>query len=799
MGGAHKNTITITLYPKPRAVDYTMEVEESSAKGKKSTRTLYIGDNEYGKLSDSVFRKYGGVEIKRFSLDGENGGAQNGKVSLINLASGIVEYEHNLDGELKDSFNYWMYYECDGVGDDGVKAKSSLKDSSMATVRITALKREPLPLDKPVVYEDTNGNGIIDKATLFFDRGVIIKDTHINVTFGDSIDFTIYGGGGRIGEDDNASLGKDAEGNDIDSVIVLTFYENVSKSTSTMPVDSTSGEMIINVTHTKYFEGRTNEPITAKDGAAPVFKGEYAVYIESAYDKDTLVFEMSEKSDIPITGGNHPFRFTDTTGEKFFDGNKPVEFSFAGASALSYEKGGNRQYLVISPNRDGKDSVKIEKGDSVFINWQADDLVKDFPYENAQKIPENKRVAIIKKKVTSIRDSSVVYLDTGSLKGGKDGYIDLIKIDLGMNVSKKLAKDIGDNLTLSPKRNFTLISADSIANGIQLTVVEANRDRWVTQDGKKVRPDDAYAKTGVVDTLDYVFLDKDVFDDTITVQMTNKNIPITDSVAPVILYAHYIIDDKKTDTTLKVTFSEPTTSKGGLLSPYMFFDELPIPGGQYEMKFKDVPAQISPAVLQYKVSSVSIPYPMTDDSVRVELGNYFSDSLDNVQDYTVWAPLIVDNKYKNTVEVKIVPQPLILVNTGKGRQEPKKLDDELIKYYQLEDKPNRGIAIVVEIDGPISKTDLHKQRGAVKIIDQTGNLVNDVEMNFIEIKEGARKGSVVGVSVWDGKNTLGRTVGASTYLSLVEVEIQYEYKNSSPVPSSQRKIIAVTSSGNVLQ
>jgi uncharacterized protein (UPF0212 family) len=118
-------------------------------------------------------------------------------------------------------------------------------------------------------------------------------------------------------------------------------------------------------------------------------------------------------------------------------------------------------------------------------------------------------------------------------------------------------------------------------------------------------------------------------------------------------------------------------------------------------------------------------------------------------------------------------------------------------YYKIHPNNNKGIAIVVEADGPVSDTSA--QRGLVKIIDQTGNIVNEVEMRFVQIEKGDRKGNVVGVAVWDGKNTANRTVGASTYLALVEVEIQYDYPGSKPISGNQRKIIAVTSSGKVLE
>jgi hypothetical protein len=736
--GSYEDSIIVTVIPNPQAVDYTMTVKELE-----ETSKLFKDGKEYINLKSGILYTEN-VSSFTFALEDST---QNGRV-ILDKVTGVVIYKHENADAFSDSFVYKLIYTfADGS-----------KDSTTGKVLITVTSREPWVIKDGSFYEDTDGNGKIDKITIAFDRKMNFDD-RVDTDYLISFAKLEFG----TNETERWAVGKTENGDDDSTIVIIWLKEKY------VPADVTGGDMSVVITYPDKYN-TPNATVTVADKAAPVIKGLTAEYIKSLVPdgKDTLILTMSESSDIRIKGGNLPFKFV-----KKDDKDSYYTVSFVEIIGDKYVVGAE----------DSQNGRKIFEGDSVFVNPEGN--VRDLD-NNYQTIEGNKRVEIVMKTVTQI--NSAVYLDTNTVH---DGYIDIIRLNLGMDVDTAFANKLVKALELSKERNFDSVKVTSIKDGIiELSVVEYAAKFVNGKDGKRNGP----PRTGLLSDDSVKVLSNVVSDDgLLTVKAYST--PVTDSVAPVIVKGIYNVG---ADTTLDVVYSEPVIAQSG--NPYKFWHRLPAPKGElFDMGFAPgAPTQQGNNTLRYKVISSTVTYPLAEDSIWIVSGGYIEDNSGNVQDLTVRAPLELKNKYPSELDLYVVPQPLYMIKVGDKRYEAKLLDKKLMEYYNIPESKNKGVALVLEAKGPLS-TDLSKHQGFIKVIDQTGNgVTEEIPMVFTTIADGERQGNVVGVAVWDGKNTSGRNVGASTYLALVQVEVQFDDRDGKEV-RAYRKVIAVTTANEVLK
>ncbi|MCL1946650.1 MAG: hypothetical protein FWF51_05790 [Chitinivibrionia bacterium] len=787
-------TLEVTLYPKPRAVNYDMLVEEMDGNkaGSGKNDTLITNYNEekkttqkykyYLSLQDTVYRMFGDIRIVGFKFGDPDDSNKpmnemslkltNGTIVFKDLDNGIVEYTHEegkATGDSVDLFVYYMFYD---IGDGTV-------DTTKGEVVVNVKQREPRQSQTPARYEDINGNGRVDKVTIYFDRKIEINATDFDVKFAGK-DF------GIDGTYNKAFYPKDDDEKDIDSTVVLTLLEDNYGA----PKDVTSGTMEITVTHNDYVFGIAvptvrDTIVNVEDRAAVVFKDTTAIFVESLSQKDSLIFVLTEKASI-LTRSNHPFRFTN--GAKFIEDGELVEITFDGDPQRYGSESSDSLFVVINERHKGK----LDEGDSVFINVEAAFKVKDNnEFATEQIIPENKRVKLIKRIVQDMDAVTAVYVDLGTKndKGGfdeiYDGFIDLIKVDIGMEITKAAAETFASNLSLSETR-FGKDAETQQSNIDSVSVNGSVINLYVKE--VPIANQKMSNRTGLID------------DDTIkltqTTQLSNiftvnaGQIAPKDEVAPVIVKGIY----SPKDSTLEVIFSEKVnlaTAKG-IVDPYKFRKKSPDDTTNYTMPLVSTNNPTAKAgsdsILVYSgIDPKNIKgtvYPLNGDSLQIVASGVISDG-ENVQDKSVFAPLELSSSYDKNVEVLIVPQPLVLMSDG-----PKGLDPNLLNYYGIKgDDMKRGVAVIVEAKGPISKIE-----GSMKVIDQTGNAVIE-NINFTPVTVG--EGRLVAYAIWNGKNTAGRTVGASTYLALVEGNVVFDEGGGKGNTESikERKIIVVKQGG----
>ncbi|MDR0304226.1 MAG: hypothetical protein LBH98_05580 [Chitinispirillales bacterium] len=624
--------------------------------------------------------------------------------------------------------------------------------SVKVTVIISAIPLPPLPIGS--IYYDSDGNGIVDSVVVVFDDEV--EDLN-------EIEFTMLSFAG-VSDYLPSIIGYGSNGDGTENKTTVILALNFPKTENVQ--DSTNGVMRMSVT---YLDGKYiplnpdgeyfSKNFEVNDGAAPVVVSAMIITSNVLGENDVLVVKLSENFDINVDNDNIPFKFMNmkAAGKPLYD----VQFD-------SFTMNGNECRIVVKSDYSGK----ISLGDSIFINSGADHIIKDVPHNNEQTAKNNKKVEILQEVVAQI--FSAAYFETNDIS---NGYVNLIKVDMRTKIDLTFAEMLADAIVLSPSRDFTKdeVILNSTQTGFDLKVTEsaANNDR-----------NDNPPRTGI-NSNDVIVLPGEIVYNNITIKPNPTPVPIDDSIAPVILKGIYNIG---ADTTLDVVFSEPITASMG--NPYKFWHVLSAPEGEFDMTFSpEMPKQIGNNTLRYKVTSTTVPYPLTNDSIWIVSSGYVKDDSDNMQNLTVRAPLKVNGDYSTDLNVRVVPQPLYMVKVGDKRYEPKSFDPSLVEYYKIQDN-DKGVAVVIEAKGPISSPS--NLQGYMKILDQTGNAVTqDIKIEPSVITEGDRKGNVVGVAVWDGKNTSGRNAGAGTYLALIQVEVQFDDREGKEV-RTYRKIIAVS-------
>ena len=597
-------------------------------------------------------------------------------------------------------------------------------DTWAKSVRVTVVNLSvPMPLDSAFYY-DTDGDGRIDRIRIPFNKEI----TNLN-----NMNFVIGSGTGTV-------VGKSY--GETNSIIVLSI--------DGMPEDVTSGTINIKITQENDCvpDGAIEQDIVAYDKAAPVIvsadlRKRMLVVNESdtTVFPDTLIVRFSENVHTPEIHANVPFGFVSSK-----------DITFSNVSRID-----GRTYRFIVAEEHSGSGKGILCSDSIYINPNTREVVKDV-LDNAQIISGNKRVGILScrdtvEKQYVNRIISALYLDTSDVA---DGYIDLIRIGLeGAKITEEQARRIAREIALPLGRGFT-------KGGITLT--ETGFDLEVSQN-KNNNP------RTFVDGNDVIRLENPViFGDTIIGAGTT---PIDDGVAPVIIEARYSFEP---DSVLEILFSEPIDFISG--NPYEF---ITASGQQFSMRFKNGgnPTRAGNNVLRYGVEWVSITFPVTNDSIWIELGNYISDTPHgNMQERkTVRAPLIVP-PYPRDLNLFVIP----LAREG--------LDSDLFRFYPDIPRRDKGFAIILKATGPVAR-DGHSTE--LRILDPLGNLLrSDIKMDFFN----NIRGEFYGIAYWDGKNSAGRNVGVGSYLSFLQIEIKFDDPTSPSESRELKRTIGVSAGDN---
>ncbi|MDR0304340.1 MAG: hypothetical protein LBH98_06185 [Chitinispirillales bacterium] len=662
--------------------------------------------------------------------------------AIVTIENGMVKYDISHITDRIAAFQDVFYYTAlDTAEYKDHKGESYETDVWVKSVKVTIYIDADIPIARDYHYYDSKGAGTVDSVVIQFDKVFDIDQTDLVIDFAgknfDPTDVRLW------------AYGKTETGDD-DSMVYVILLDNA-------PKDVTSGDMNILVIHDGFTDDNGNsatQPISVKDRAAPVVVS--AGCIKSlAGDNDTLIVTLSENVDVGVNNENIPFKFFALDGGRLYD----IIFD-------DIKIDGTVCTFVVNNEYSGK----INEGDSIFINYSADVVVKDVPFGNEQLIRDNKRVEIKQKKSTRI--ISAAFFDR---KDVRDGYVNVIEVNLGTRVSQEFAERIIDALVPSSTRLFTKGGVIAITDdGFEFSVTE-----YAAQEAAKGNRDEHLPRTGIGDD-EILSLEDVITDGLITV---NKSaVKPADRIAPVILEAWYNVDK---DTVLEVIFSEDVRLQDGF-KPYGFWQKSS--GKEFGMTFGSSPKKEKNNEWRYKVNSVTIAYPNDGDSIWILNGGSVFDVSDgnNEQKLTTMAPLRLKRPYDMDIQLHIVPQPLRLSkNGGKGAYESNELDGEMSEFYNIA-PGSKGVAIILEMKGCVSN--LNTQRGVVRIVDQTGNTVSDdIPMKF----DITKNGSVAGVCVWDGKNNRGRTVGAASYLALVEAEVDFDDRPSKE-KRQYRKTIAVT-------
>jgi len=799
--GSNEYDMNIIVIPNPKAFPDSMSVIEM----RETDEFIDPKDPKGGKYksvngNDKFFKEYEnakGGSVKYVLVDS----TKYGDLTFIQ-STGAARYKHTNSAGLKDTFTYYIEY-------IQLYGADTARNSDTARVVIQIKEREPYALKDRSFYYDTNADGTVDKITIPFDRPMNRKYKDYVVTF-ETQDGTVS----PIAYIDDYPRENGAV---TDSSVVILYletapidaYGNNIRAKNLSPKGVTGGTMTVKVIHEDFDDGYGKAPehdVDVIDKAAPVIKahpslGDTAIYIRSLSDgQDTLLIYLTEKAS-PRIPKDSAFKFIRMKDEKV-DGEYAVSFQ---ASKMTNYGGLKQDTLVISVNNH-KD---INKGDSVRIDYTSK-VIEDGS-GNIQTNPKNKSVYILMKETVTLKDSAATYYDSSTyygLKGVCDGYVDLIRIDVGTKIDKATADTLSKALKYS--RGFKPDSVRLGNNGVSDSIIwiygseskaRVVRDTVTRRDFSDSKNKD-YRPNTAVGSDDSIYLESAFnYGGHLTVKGAIRN--IKDSVAPVVLYGIYNVPKKadKKDTTLEVVFSEKTFASAG--NPYKFITHKDRgkdgKGKDYQIKLSsDAPTPKLDSAWTYKVVKVEgITYPLKGDSIWIStLTKNLKDGKGNIAEETVHAILINPNGYEEGSNSQVVPNPIGVNKDGNVS----KIPDEIVKHYNLKevlnpdgDKPDydRGTLIVVEINGPTA--DISKQKdGEMRILDQTGNLVFKCPLKpTIAGGKDGKSGTLAFVGVWNGKNSLNRTVGPSSYLSLTQGEVVYEDKGK--VPYTGRNVILVIS------
>ena len=639
-------------------------------------------------------------------------------------------YEHD-GGEYEEDMVWYV------ISDGG------LEDTGKVFIKIAKKPSEPFdPKDtngndvRLPHYQDIDADGTIDRISIWFKNSIPVTADGLKPNR-DSTDFAVRFMGKTI--DIDSVVWQD---NELHNNNKIWIYLN----TSQMPENTTKGTMFTDIFYKNYplktADGRdsitTLKNVEVYDKAAPVIVSAkyYRNFLADADDK--LVVKLSESANFGTE--NYPFHI-----------HKSIHNEALAIGLTKIDSTETEITFLLHNEFKGQ----IARGDFININHQSglSDKINNITQLNSLNIRRPIAVEMFNSIV------SAEYFDTNAVS---DGYIDLIKVytDAGINDSAILSLLITE-IELPAARKFTIEAIKPASYGF---------DIYVSQD--KINPVNT-----AVDSSDVIVLKKTLQskDKIISLIPTKAPINIIDSIAAVILDGELILGNK--DTTLVVRYSEPVKIAGGY--PYLFFDT--DSNRVFNMEFSlQAPERIAADSYKYKVKRMDKSFPNSKDKISIVRANFVSDSLGNISNSTIWAPLNVKDSTDLGVDVfdwlKVYPSPVWL-SRNNGNLEPNELNRDMADYYGIKDLLEisgnpKGVAFILESANKLSG-DLKLHSGKVKVFDYTGNAVTDeLKMKFTSLER--KSGSIAGVAFWDCKNKNGRIVGPQTYIAVIELKIVLE-------------------------
>lgn len=313
-------------------------------------------DTFYVKLSESV--KVSDISGKSFIL--LKGGKTGKEVSLSPIGSvkdvdsdgTYIRFSVKDLGSETPQYGDWIKIKHNGSVEDLLNNKPHKNNPP---VPLQFLNTD-VPL-KSALYEDTNGNGIIDNIDLIF------YDT-LETTVFKKLQFDVLWTGVTVKDVPAKLIGNDQMKVELD-------VEKLLKKNS-VTHNKTSGEMVIYI-HYK------DEKITfndVQDKASPVITR--AIYKPSS-------FTRGKKGELSITFSEEVKRISSSKPFTLLSHDKSKEFSFTLENHLQNNVDGN--FVVTEINE-----IKTpERGDSIWINYKKD--VQDI-FNNTQDVKNNKKVPL---------------------------------------------------------------------------------------------------------------------------------------------------------------------------------------------------------------------------------------------------------------------------------------------------------------------------------------------------------------------------------------------------------------------
>ena len=671
-------------------------------------------------------------------------GVDGRPIDVVSHRFGSIRYTH--DGTERHLDEFW-YVLSDGISEDTghVVIIVERKPSQPYDPRDPDVKNDTtITIDGDTIivhdsrlphYEDVNADGTIDRISISFRHSIPARGGRPDR---DSTDFELTFGGNPV---------------TIDSVTwndnMFRDNKNVWVYVSGMPEYTTSGLMNMKI-HYRNFPLSTaageRNPLSVQvfDRAAPVVVSARYFRSFTAEVADTLVVELSEHA-----------RFN-TANNPFFVWKPLANAGLAVGLTEILPRVGNTSRFVLNDGFKGQ----IARGDSININRDAN--VRD----NSNTIQANH--SNIRQPIDVQMFNPLVSAAYFDRSVPRNGFIDLIRVYAAAGVNDRSVLEQLKTALVLP-RGLEIDSIVGRVHGFDIFVKDTS----------------AVPSTSV-SASDILTLHNEIVSSDGVLNILPGTIKIADSIAPVIVSAHLVLSDE--DTTITVTFSEPVDVEGG--NPYLFLDNST--KEPFEMKFSlTEPRRTSPREFRYRVTEMEKAFPRDlDDSIKIVRANFVGDTTGNMAGETVWAPLrVTDLKALEIYNwLKIYPSPVTFAR-DRGRVEARELRHDLVSHYgiqRLHSAP-RGMAFILEAGAELSE-DLTQHSGRIAILDQTGNLVNELDMVFLPHPK--KQGVITGIALWDCTNMNGRLIAPQNYIAVIEINVVLEEAQTT-VSRTYRKSIGV--------
>lgn len=386
---------------------------------------------------------------------------------------------------------------------------------------------------------------------------------------------------------------------------------------------------------------------TIEDSVAPVITA--AKYYNWSDVEDTLVVTFSEE--LSETGSATPFLVTGETIE---------------VKSIS-ENGNSATYAITNGAMlTAVDSIWI-KGNEKIVDTKENELSTDM---NIQVPLQYFRVASL---------TSAAYFETDERP---DGYIDQISLSTDVDINKETLSSLLTKVALPTERHLTI---NGISRKDTRTLhLSVSQDKSVTQ------------ATTACHSFDTLSTEEVQINDTLIISSTGK-LPISDSIAPVILSARFIPAEEDNQTlfdTLRLTYSEEVR-QSDQEEPFRFSDASD-DDSEYSLEFENKSGGTVDVIYTNEYNQANV-LPGLGDSVWIDDNGEISDKNGLQQNRDSRAVPLTVGTYTRDYKVSISPVPfynsyyddsLVTIRIQPGTR---KLPDNLQAEFVIFDKVGNEI------------------------------------------------------------------------------------------------------------